>query len=82
LPDDPLFARRAPLEAKATFAPPISIAYSEPAIPLDPNIPGISPAYANHRPLNPSPAPSGRQVLGILTNRSTPPERDIEPEDE
>jgi hypothetical protein len=53
LPQDPLFLDKRPLEAKAIFAPPVTIAYSEPLPPTNP--------YLAQRGSN--------SVPGTLTNR-------------
>ncbi len=36
LPSDPLFVSRKPIEAKAEFAQPVTVAFTEPVMPLDP----------------------------------------------
>ncbi len=35
IPDDPMFASRKPVEAKAAMAAPVALAFVEPPIPLD-----------------------------------------------
>jgi hypothetical protein len=79
LPDDPLFFRRDPVEAKARYTPPVPLKYVEPSPPRNPylDIAGRGSAdnvTAAH--LHPD-----RPVPGILTNRSTPPERDFDIDD-
>lgn len=72
-PEDPLFLRRKPLQAKAQLAPPISLAQSEPHIPANPFAARNAPAYADDNPRRTEPAAENRQtprpVPGILTNR-------------
>lgn len=62
LPDDPLFARRAPIEAKAEYALPVPVAYFEPTAPA-------SPQFVNN-------TSDRRLVPAIPTHRSTQPQRD------
>jgi hypothetical protein len=55
-PQDPLFARRPPEPAKAEFAPPVAIAFSDPIAPQDPVLAKTRPPYP------------GRQTPGVLTS--------------
>jgi hypothetical protein len=61
VPRDPLFISRTPVTAKATFAPPVALAYLEPTVPRDPQLANNTPAVADK---------NGRAVQGTLTGRS------------
>jgi hypothetical protein len=73
-PDDPLFLDKKPLESKAQSAPPVAVAYSEPAPPANPYFADERPALAGRprRPHQLGPVP------GTLTSRPRP----VEPQDE
>lgn len=67
LPDDPLFLEKKPLEAKAVQAPPVPLAYAEPAPPSNPYFPhdradlARGPARKAHVPGTLTDRPSGDQ---------------------
>ena len=60
-PRDPLFVSKTPMTAKAQYAPPVALAYLEPALPRDPCLAKDAPALADK---------NGRPVKGTLTGRS------------
>lgn len=85
LPQDPIFVSRQPLKAKAEMLPPLALAYSEPAIPVDLFHAKKGPALAERQePRNDTriagtkdqPPTEPRQVPGLLTNRSSEAQRD------
>src|SRR5438874_11603295 len=76
LPEDPLFVGHDPVESRAKFSPPTTLTHAEPAIPLNRVVAKNAAAHGEHYLHAP------RTVPGILTSRSTPPERDIEWDDE
>jgi hypothetical protein len=70
LPHDPMFLDKKPIEAKARYAPPIALAYSEPVPPTHPS--AQPPALAGRPSLPPKSSP----VPGTLTNRPRPEKAD------
>ena len=60
-PRDPLFVSKTPMSARAEFAPPVTFAYLEPAVPRDPFSVKNDPLLADK---------NSRPVPGTLTNRA------------
>lgn len=73
IPEDPLFAKRKPVESKAVTAAPMAIAFVEPPLPLDPD---SARAFArdtkdsdDNRAVAPEAGPASSHVPGILTSQ-------------
>lgn len=64
-PNDPLFVVKKPAETRPQAGPPVTLAYSEPALPLDPWLKQNQPGFADLPP---------RRIPAILTNRVLNPE--------
>ena len=81
-PQDPLFVRRQPMQAKAELLPPAAVAYSAPTMPRDPFHVGAALAQRPDRNdvrvtgISDPPTPEPRSVPGILTNRPSNSERE------
>src|SRR5262249_45024027 len=75
LPDDPLFSGRDPVESKAQFGPPTAGVCAAPSPPVNRVVAKNASAHDAHI------VPCPRSVPRTLTSRSTPPERDIEMDD-
>jgi hypothetical protein len=71
-PSDPLLLVKKPLEVKPQAGPPVTLVYSEPALPADPWAKHNAPDFATHPP---------RRIPATLTNRVIHPDlREAGPE--